>query len=140
MAGLVLVSSGARLRVSSAILEAVASATQDAPFPLGFAFHGDAHRASVEAYTTATATTPVAATAADWRACDGFDVRDRLAEVRVPSLVVYGRDDALTPPKHQERLVEGLPRADRIVLTSTGHMLPWERPTRLAEAVGSWRA
>ncbi len=35
----------------------------------------------------------------DFQACDRFDVRERLAEIKVPVLVVSGADDLLHPPQ-----------------------------------------
>ena len=41
-------------------------------------------------------------------ACDAFDVRGRLGEIRVPALAICGDDDRLTPLKYSEFLAEGL--------------------------------
>lgn len=133
--GLGLVASGGRLRVAPAILEAVAQATDEAPFPLDFGFGPNTPPGVVEAYGAAARTTPAASTLADWQACDRFDVLERLGEVRAKTLVLHGSEDALTPAKHQRRLAEALLRAERVELEGLGHMLPWEAPERFAEAL-----
>lgn len=58
---------------------------------------------------------------ADYTACRGFDITERLGEVRVPALVIAGERDGLTPPSLAERLVQGLRQAILVVVPETGH-------------------
>jgi len=132
--GVVMISSGARLRVSPQILEAARTATE--PLPLDFAF---ANRAPAAGYQALSRATPLATTAADWAACDGFDVRDRLPSLRVPLALIWGSADALTPPKFQHWLAEAT-GAHTHAIEGMGHMLPWEAPQAVAEAVRGWSA
>lgn len=140
IAGIVLVASGGRLRVAPSILEAVAASAQGDAFRLDFAFGPGTSSAVIERYAADTAWTPPATALADWQACDAFDVLGRLGEIGRPTLVVHGDADRLTPPKHQVRLAEAIPGARRIELPGLGHMLPWESPGALAEAVLSFAA
>lgn len=135
--GLVMVASSARLRVSPAILEAVAQSSEERPLDLGFAFGPGTDKGVIAAYRGQTMGVPAQAALADWRACDAFDVRARLAESQTPTLVAYGDADVLTPPKHQRGLVEALPEASELALAG-GHMLPWEQPLALSEGVRGW--
>lgn len=137
--GLVMVSSAARLRVHPAILEAVANSSPDSPYRLDAAFGAGTPPEIIHAYANAASTTPPGTALADWRACDAFDVRTRLGEVRCPTLVVYGSADPLTRPKYQVQLADALPRAQRVELEGVGHMLPWEAPGALVDAVRAWR-
>lgn len=76
------------------------ASTPEAPYRLDAAFGPATPAAVVERYARDTRTVPPAASLADWRACDGFDVRERLAEFDLPVLVVWGAADRLTVPKH----------------------------------------
>jgi pimeloyl-ACP methyl ester carboxylesterase len=58
---------------------------------------------------------------ADYTACRGFDIANRLGEVRVPVLVVAGARDGLTPPSLGERLAQGLRQALLVVVPDAGH-------------------
>ena len=127
-----MVSSGARLRVSPGLIEAARTATE--PLPLDFAF---ADRSVAPAYQSLSNQTPLATTAADWAACDGFDVRERLSSLGVPLALIWGSADALTPPKFQRWLAEQT-GAHALELDGMGHMLPWEAPEPVAEAVRQW--
>ncbi len=136
--GLVLVSSAARLRVHPAILAAVAASTPQQPYRLDVGFGPGTRPVVIERYAEVTAGVPTATALADWRACDTFDVRHRLGEVTVPTLVVHGSEDFLTPAKHQARLAEALPDAQRVAVDGRGHMLPWEDPGVVSGAVRGW--
>ncbi len=138
LGGIVLVASASRLKVSPQILSAVAASTSEAPFALDFAFGPQTPDGVESDYHAAAAPTPPAAALADWKACDAFDIRDRLGEIELPVLVLHGDADRLTAAKYQGRLAEALPRGERIELPGVGHMLPWEAPEEMARAVASW--
>lgn len=74
--------------------------------------------------------------AAVWRAAfaelpkDNFiDEVDRIA---VPVLLVWGDADAFVPESDQQRLVQRISRADRVVYHGVGHAVHWEQPERFA--------
>ncbi|HLE97685.1 MAG TPA: alpha/beta fold hydrolase [Candidatus Thermoplasmatota archaeon] len=55
-------------------------------------------------------------------------MRDRLGEVKLPTLVVWGRDDRIFPVRHGKRAVKLLPKARLEILDDCGHVPPFERP------------
>jgi len=135
LSGIAMVASSARLRVAPAILEAAAASSPASPMDLSVAFGPDASSTIRARYTEAAAGLPTASAIGDWMACDSFDVRDQLDRVALPAHVVWGSHDVLTIPKHQRRLVEALPRATACEYDGHGHMLPWEAPEEVADAV-----
>jgi pyruvate dehydrogenase E2 component (dihydrolipoamide acetyltransferase) len=52
-------------------------------------------------------------------------------ELRTPTLVIVGSDDALTPPAHAETVVQAIPGARLEMLEGTGHAPMVEDPERL---------
>ena len=54
-----------------------------------------------------------------------------LAAIRLPALLVWGRDDTLTPPANGERIAAGLPDARLAVIPDCGHSPMEERPREL---------
>lgn len=133
LGGLALVSSSARLKVSPAILAAVAASTPESPYRLDAAFGPDASAQAIEDYATAVAGLPTATALADWRACDGFDVRAQLRVLDIPAVVLHGDADRLTPARFQASLAEAI-GAQRVELPG-GHMLPWEQPEALLSSL-----
>lgn len=63
------------------------------------------------------------------------DVREDLGHVDVPSLVVVGDADLLTPPSHAEAVVEAVPGAQLRILPGVGHQVMQEAPDELAALV-----
>ncbi|MDQ4085020.1 MAG: alpha/beta fold hydrolase [Actinomycetota bacterium] len=53
----------------------------------------------------------------------------------VPSAVLVGECDRLTPPAHARRLAEAMPWAEFSVLRNAGHMLPLERDRAVTHAL-----
>jgi proline iminopeptidase len=65
----------------------------------------------------------------------GWTVMDRLGEIRVPTLVMAGRDDFLFPPEHQGQLAAGIPNARLRIIERAGHNPHDERTDEVMEAV-----
>ncbi len=134
VSGLVLMATGARLRVHPFILQTLdACVARDEPFDFVRGMLGpDPDPAVAAALTDAIRRTPVATARADWRACDAFDRREHLAALRVPTLVIDGDADSLTPPAYAERLARDIPAARRATLRGAGHLFPLERADEVA--------
>jgi 3-oxoadipate enol-lactonase len=63
------------------------------------------------------------------RQCDavlGFDVLDRLRDIAIPTQVIVGAEDILTPPRFSEAIANRIPGAKLTVLPRVGHGMFWE--------------
>lgn len=66
----------------------------------------------------------------------GLDLDDGLARLTVPTAVIVGSDDRLTPVVHARGLAAALPHCVGLTeLTGTGHMTPVEAPEAVTSAV-----
>src|SRR5690606_211477 len=131
--GLVLVSTGARLRAHPAILAAMQQAAeQGTPADSLLPWLPRTDRAVVERVERHLRGRRPASTLAAWRAADAFDRRTELARITVPALVVGGTSDPLTPPKYATYPADHLPDARLRLLEGAGHMLPVEHARELA--------
>jgi 3-oxoadipate enol-lactonase len=63
---------------------------------------------------------------------------DLLPKIAVPTLVVVGKEDALTPPDVAQRMVDAIPDAQLVVVPDAGHMTPMEQPDVVTRAIGEW--
>jgi proline iminopeptidase len=68
----------------------------------------------------------------------GWNVMDRLGEIRVPTLVMAGRDDFEFPPEHQAALAAGIVNARLEIIERAGHNAPTERSAEVIHAVRSF--
>ncbi|WP_314172386.1 alpha/beta fold hydrolase [Streptomyces winkii] len=70
--------------------------------------------------------------------CDAlaaFDLRDRLAEVTVPTLAVAGRLDPATPPAHAREITDGIPGAALVEVAGAAHLANAEFPDAVTSAL-----
>jgi pimeloyl-ACP methyl ester carboxylesterase len=148
-----------RERVRGIVL--VATAAQAVPRPLpAFAVHaalGDgatrrlasrtalsrgavgkaAHRAHVTATHEAFAGTAGAVRAGFLVGMSHMDYRKGLASVGVPTRILVGTHDRLTPVGRAKVMARAIPGADLTVLPGMGHMLPLEAPAEIVAAIES---
>jgi pimeloyl-ACP methyl ester carboxylesterase len=59
-----------------------------------------------------------------------YPIRDRLGEIDVPTLIVWGEHDRLVPLRDAAEFEWLIPDARKIVYEETGHMVMLERPQR----------
>lgn len=74
------------------------------------------------------------------RSYDRYDVSDRLAEIRAPTLIAVGRDDWITPPEFAEELARGIRGARLVTFERSGHNPFVEEPRKFARAVTEFLA
>lgn len=65
----------------------------------------------------------------------GWNVMDRLNEIKVPTLVMAGRHDFIFPPEHQAILAGRLPNAQLELIECAGHNPQMEQPTATIQAI-----
>jgi pimeloyl-ACP methyl ester carboxylesterase len=101
---------------------------------LGYAAFGpDAPEAVVSFYEPMLWRCPPRVRAAAGRAMAVMNLLPAVARIDVPTLVVAGGHDRLTPVSHSERIAASLPSLfELVVLEDVGHMSPLEAPERLA--------
>ena len=73
-------------------------------------------------------------------ACLEHDTSQRLGEIRAPTLVVYGEQDALTPEHLQRQLAEGIPGARLVQIPGAGHLVAAEMAPRFNGLVARFTA
>jgi pimeloyl-ACP methyl ester carboxylesterase len=65
-------------------------------------------------------------------AMSNMDLLDALSRLTVPTRILAGSEDRLTPPSHAHRIAAALPGpTDVAELPRTGHMAPLERPSEV---------
>jgi 3-oxoadipate enol-lactonase len=68
-------------------------------------------------------------------AISGFDSYARLAQIKAPTLILQGDDDAIVPVQNADLLNQGIAGSRKHILKGIGHMFFWEAPqesTRVA--------
>jgi len=139
--GLILLGTGARLRVMPAVLEGLARdfpATVKMIVPFSYGPGADP-RTVAQGIEQMGATAPEVLLG-DFTACDRFDLMERLGDIRLPTLVLVGDQDQMTPLKYSQRLAQAIPGAQMRVIAGAGHMLYLEQPRQVNQAVAEFMA
>ena len=71
---------------------------------------------------------------------DRPDSMDTLRAVRVPTLVLVGSEDQLTPPAAAEAMAAAVPGARLAVIPAAGHLAPLEQPLATSRVLEIGRA
>jgi 3-oxoadipate enol-lactonase len=66
------------------------------------------------------------------------DQRDRAAAIDVPTLVICGREDRVTPPALSHELVELIPGGSYAEIDGAGHISNLEKPHEFNRIVGEF--
>ncbi len=131
--GLVLVGTSARLRVGAAILDNILPDFRKAlKIIFKYAWSAQARPVQVGLAKRLMAENGPEVVHGDFTACNNFDVRDRLGEIKVPTLVISGSEDQMTPAKFGQALAAGIPDAGYVEIFRTGHFLMQEEPDLVA--------
>jgi pimeloyl-ACP methyl ester carboxylesterase len=77
---------------------------------------------------------------ADFQACNAFDLRKRLSEIAVPTLILVGDEDKLTPPKWSRYLNEHISNSRLEVIPGAGHFVQQEQPEAVNHAISTFLA
>jgi pimeloyl-ACP methyl ester carboxylesterase len=68
------------------------------------------------------------------------DNRTFLPSIRCPTLVLVGREDALTPPDLAREIADGIPGAKLEIIPDCGHLSTLERPEAVNRVLRTWLA
>ena len=63
------------------------------------------------------------------------DSRPLLGDIRVPTLILVGREDVLTPPSMAQSMAKGIAGAKLVILEEAGHLSNMEQPIAFSDAV-----
>jgi len=141
LAGIVLVGSGARLRVASIIKDEV---TRDyahaAEVIVQWAYSSKSDVRLRKASVQELLEVPAEVTYGDFQACDHFDKMSEISSIDLPTLLVCGEDDALTPIKYSQFLEERIRNARIVIIPGAGHSVMLEKPEALNNALRSFLA
>ncbi len=124
VSALIMIDSGARLRVAPAVIRAaraIAAGDKRAVADPRQGFAAATPDTIVAAVRALTAGCDPNVIVKDWIADDTCDFMSRLAAIPVPTLVLCGAEDPLTPPKYHHYLAEHLPQASLAMIDNAGH-------------------
>ncbi len=139
LSGLVLVATGAKLRVSNMVFELL-----DTDFEgyLGaveeFMFHKNTSKELIEASIAEVRKCPVPIIRRDFELCNAFSVMDRLKKIQIPTLIIVGAQDMMTPVKYSQYLLSQIENSKLLVIENAGHSVMLEQSSKVNQEILSW--
>jgi pimeloyl-ACP methyl ester carboxylesterase len=126
---LILVGSGARLRVSSEIFEGLENDFKATAEQLVRNCYGPGSSKKLIKWGLEHLLNELPEVVlADFRACHDFDRMGDVAQIKKPALIVCGSEDIMTPAKYSHYLAEKLQRTTLRIVDGAGHMAMVEKP------------
>jgi len=136
MRGVVLVGTGARLKVLPMILNGIKNDYKETiPRIVQFAYSRKAPPELIEGGTNQMLQCRPEVLYGDFLACDRFDVMKEVEKIDLPTLILCGEDDALTPVLYSQFLHSRIKGSKLEVLPNAGHMVMMESPQVFNEKI-----
>ncbi len=139
VAALVLVGTGARLRVNPRLLSMLKS-----DFPRGielmarWSFPKGAPQELLDETKEMFWQSGQAVLYQDMLACDLYSAREDLGDISLPTLIVCGERDVMTPPDLSRELQRGIRGAELRLVEGAGHMVHREKGKEVARLISSF--
>ena len=136
LAGLVLVATGAQLRVSPRLISGVQDDFMGTAALLTRWAHGQEIDTNLSRlYLRRLREVAPQLLLADFVACDSFDRSGQLANIATPTLILCGAADRMTPPELSHELAQGIAGSRLTLFPDAGHMVMLEQPGPVAREI-----
>ena len=139
LVGVITVGSGGRLRINPEFLKSLENAVADPSLAASASSSYDLIEPGLAAVITKRRdeNRPVAFLN-DMKACDQFDVMDRLETIKLQLLAIVGDQDISTPPKYSHFMVDKIAGAQAVVIPGCTHMVFAEKPEAVNQAIADF--
>ncbi len=140
--GLVLIGTGARLRVRPDILEAVKQMIGKESVWRKYVIAGNLWTEPEvgQASNDERIRIGPAVLLNDFLACDRFDIMNQVQDVKVPTLIICGTEDEMTPVKYARYLTGKITGAKEVIIDGATHSVPREKPAEVNRAIADFLA
>jgi len=136
--GIVVISSGARLRVHPRYLTPCEEAIKGNPVEW-YQLIEEMYRSAPEDYRRDLIEKQKAIGPAvmlnDFLCCDRFDIMNTVQEIELPTLLICGELDVMTPVKYTHYLASKIANSKVIIVPQAGHMVIAEKPEAVNKAI-----
>lgn len=128
ISGIVLVGTGAKLRVAPAVFNLLDNDFEGYVESLGaFMFHENTSEEMIDASKHEVRKCPVQIIRRDFELCDKFDIMEEVKEIKIPTLILVGEADVMTPAKYSQYLKDQIKDSVMHVIKDAGHSVMLEQ-------------
>ena len=129
--GLVLIGTGARLRVFPDFLKALSDNVDKPPSwyrDVVFPMYAGVEQSVRDMLLDRICAFPVSVHLNDFLCCDRFDIMDTISSIHAPALIICGEGDTMTPLKYSRYLADHIRGSSLKMIPGAGHMVFLEKP------------
>ena len=128
--GIILIGTGARLRVHPDYLQMGRDAVSDTSAWLEnqMAYYPGVDPDIVQSLRRRSVEVGPAVELNDLLACDQFDVMNEIQNITLPTLVICGAEDTMTPVKYADFLADNIPGARKAIIPHANHFVQLQQP------------
>jgi pimeloyl-ACP methyl ester carboxylesterase len=139
--GLVLIGGGAKMRVAPITLELASNPSSfmsTVETVIENSYSSGVDLRVKELAVQQMAETRQAVLYGDFLACDEFDVMEHVNKIQVPTLLISGSADRMSPSNRSEYLRDQIEGAQLQIVDGAGHMVMIEQPEEVAGLLGEY--
>jgi pimeloyl-ACP methyl ester carboxylesterase len=74
----------------------------------------------------------------DFQCCDKFDIMDKIQSIRLPTLIICGTQDDMTPVKYSQYLASNIDGSKLVIVETATHMVFMEKPDEVNKAISDF--
>ena len=139
LSGIILVSTGAKLRVTPMVFNLLDNDFEGYVEAVGnFMFHEDASEEMIEASKHEVRKCHPQIIHRDFELCDKFDIMDKVSQIKIPTLILVGDADMMTPVKYSTYLKDMIEGSLLHVIERAGHSVMLEKFGVFNELIANW--
>ncbi|MDZ7698271.1 MAG: alpha/beta hydrolase [Deltaproteobacteria bacterium] len=139
LAGIILVGTGPRLRVSPAFLKGLKdNFEQTVDTLIHFAYTENTDPSIIRAGAELMKAAGGSVVLGGFEACNRFEMGNKLKDIHLPCLIICGEEDKLTPPSLSKTLHDQIEGSDLSIIPGAGHMVMIERPTAFNQCIADF--
>lgn len=138
--GLVLVSTGVKLKIPSSFMLSLRKNFEKTILTdlKSMIFSEKTDKKLAEKVVQESLKCPLKTCLNDFTACNNFDFSNMISRIRIPTLIVVGKDDILTSIKYSFFLHEKIKNSKLEIIDDAGHMVMIEKPEQFNKIVFSF--
>lgn len=136
LSSLVLIATGARLRVAPQVFKAIESDyKQYIALASSFSMAGSTNKQIRSVFENILTHSSPQSAYSDFLACDKFDIMDKINTIKTKTLIIVGDNDMMTPVKYAMYLNQKINGSELKIIKDAGHMVMMEKPQEVNIAI-----
>jgi len=139
ISGIILIGTGAKLRVAPLIFDMLENNFEGYVEASGsYMFYEETSPELIEASKEVIRRCKPNIISRDFAACDAFNIMERVSDISLPTLILVGKQDLMTPMKYSQYLHEKLPNSTFHIIEKAGHSVMLEQHRQLNAFIKEW--